>query len=159
MIELCVVQGRPSGKRLSFPPGDYLIGRGEECHVRPDSDWVSRQHCRLRVTTEGASICDLGSRNGTLVNGDLVRVADGERPLKHGDKVQIGPLVFAIYDPQASAGTPPGSAATSVPQEGAVELGAAPESTSDTGDTQPMQVHPLRQFQPIEDCEQKTPDV
>src|SRR5437879_4543872 len=79
MIELSVVQGRPSGKRLEFPPGDYLIGRGVECHVRPESDWMSRQHCRLRVARDGASICDLGSRNGTLVNGSLVV---GERPLK-----------------------------------------------------------------------------
>jgi pSer/pThr/pTyr-binding forkhead associated (FHA) protein len=148
MIELCVVQGRPSGKRLEFPPGEYLIGRGLECHVRPESDWVSRQHCRLLVSPDGASICDLGSRNGTLVNGSLVV---GERTLKHGDLVQIGPLVFAVRFPQAAVETTAGPVpATAVPEEGSVELGAASESASESGDTQPMQVHPLRQFQPSE---------
>jgi predicted component of type VI protein secretion system len=155
MIELCVVQGRPSGKRLEFPPGDYLIGRGPECHVRPDSDWVSRQHCRLRVSSDGASICDLGSRNGTLVNGTLI---NGERPLKHGDLVQIGPLVFAIRCPQSARETPPEHAPDAVPLEGSVELGVSQPSSAEACDTQPMQVHPLRQFQPVEDCEQKVRD-
>jgi predicted component of type VI protein secretion system len=92
-IKLLVVQGRPQGKSLLFPPGEFLVGRGAECHLRPDSEWVSRQHCLLRVTGAGIAVRDLGSRNGTLVNG--VRVL-GERALAHGDQVQVGPLVFEV---------------------------------------------------------------
>ena len=92
-IKLIVVQGRPEGRALRFPPGQYYFGRGAECHVRPNSDWVSRQHCLLRVTGDGAWLRDLASRNGTLVNGELVT---GERRLEKGDQIQVGPLVFEV---------------------------------------------------------------
>jgi pSer/pThr/pTyr-binding forkhead associated (FHA) protein len=92
-VKLFVVQGRPRGKTLLFPFGEFLIGRGAECHIRPNSDWVSRQHCLLRVTPDGVFIRDLGSRNGTLVNG--IRVVD-ERRLGNSDQLQVGPLVFEV---------------------------------------------------------------
>src|SRR5262245_20079379 len=104
-MKLLVVQGRPRGKVLRFPFGEFLIGRGAECHIRPNSDWVSRQHCLLRVTPDGVFIRDLGSRNGTLVNG--LRVVE-ERRLENGDQLQVGPLVFEVrVEPFA---TPPASA-------------------------------------------------
>jgi pSer/pThr/pTyr-binding forkhead associated (FHA) protein len=92
-VKLLVVHGRPEGKSFLFPPGEFLFGRGSECHIQPNSDWVSRQHCLLRVELEAVSVRDLGSRNGTLVNGQRVV---GERPLNHGDQLQVGPLVFEI---------------------------------------------------------------
>jgi pSer/pThr/pTyr-binding forkhead associated (FHA) protein len=95
-IKLLVVQGKPQGKCLEFRVGrDYMFGRGAECHIRPNSDWVSRQHCMLRVTTDGILIRDLGSRNGTLVNG--VRLRDEQR-LQLGDQLQVGPIVFEVVD-------------------------------------------------------------
>ena len=93
-IRLLVVQGKPVGKALLFGPGDYFLGRGQECHVRFNSDWVSRQHCLLRVLADTASVRDLGSRNGTLVNGQLV---GQERFLNQGDQVQVGPVVFEVH--------------------------------------------------------------
>ena len=45
------------------------------------------------VTGDGAFLRDLGSKNGTLVNGTLITE---EHPLKHGDRVQLGPLVFEV---------------------------------------------------------------
>jgi pSer/pThr/pTyr-binding forkhead associated (FHA) protein len=91
--KLLVIQGKPQGKTLTFPPGEYVFGRGTECHVRPNSEWVSRQHCALRVEDEEAYVRDLGSRNGTLVNGQLIQA---EQTLKHGDQLQVGPLVFMV---------------------------------------------------------------
>ena len=93
-IRLLVVQGKPAGKSLLFGPGDYFLGRGQECHVRFNSDWVSRQHCLVRVIADQASVRDLGSRNGTLVNGQLV---GQERFLQQGDQIQIGPVVFEVH--------------------------------------------------------------
>ena len=90
---LRVVEGKPRGQYLRCPDGDYVFGRGPECHVRPNSDWVSRQHCLLHVGPGGLHIRDLGSTNGTLVNG--VRVL-AETKLKHGDLLQIGPLVLEL---------------------------------------------------------------
>jgi pSer/pThr/pTyr-binding forkhead associated (FHA) protein len=92
-VKLLVVQGRPEGKSLLFPVGEYVFGRGAECHIRPNSDWVSRQHCMLRVTPDGVFVRDLGSRNGTLVNGTRVL---GECRLGAGDQLQVGPLVFEL---------------------------------------------------------------
>jgi pSer/pThr/pTyr-binding forkhead associated (FHA) protein len=92
-VKLLVVHGRPQGKSFLFPPGEFIFGRGPECHIQPNSDWVSRQHCILRVTPENVFIRDLGSRNGTLVNGRRVR---GELQLGPGDQLQVGPLVFEI---------------------------------------------------------------
>jgi pSer/pThr/pTyr-binding forkhead associated (FHA) protein len=93
-IRLLVVQGKPVGKSLHFGPGEYYLGRGQECHVRFNSDWVSRQHCVLRVVLDQASVRDLGSRNGTLVNGQLL---GQERILDQGDQVQVGPVVFEVH--------------------------------------------------------------
>jgi pSer/pThr/pTyr-binding forkhead associated (FHA) protein len=103
-VKLLIIQGRPEGKSLLFPEGEYVFGRGAECHVRPNSDWVSRQHCLLRVTEDGVFLRDLGSRNGTLVNG--VRLL-AEARLGHGDQLQVGPLVFEVLLEDVAAGAPP----------------------------------------------------
>ncbi len=93
-VKLLVVRGSPAGKLIRFGPGDYLLGRGPECHLRFNSDWVSRQHCQLRVTADSALLRDLESRAGTLVNGILLA---GEHPLAQGDQLQIGPVVFEVF--------------------------------------------------------------
>jgi predicted component of type VI protein secretion system len=105
-VKLFVVHGRPQGKSFLFPPGDFLFGRGSECHIQPNSDWVSRQHCLLHVSDEDVSVRDLGSRNGTLVNGHRVV---GELPLHHGDQLQVGPLVFEIHLDEAAIAKQPSS--------------------------------------------------
>jgi pSer/pThr/pTyr-binding forkhead associated (FHA) protein len=104
-IKLIVVQGRPAGKSLVFARGEYFLGRGLECHVRFNSDWVSRQHCLLRVTDGGTFLRDLGSRNGTLINGGLVT---GEQGLRQGDQIQIGPAVFEVRFDLAPSTSGPG---------------------------------------------------
>jgi pSer/pThr/pTyr-binding forkhead associated (FHA) protein len=103
-VKMLVVQGRPAGKTLVFPDGVYYIGRGAECHVRPNSEWVSRQHCMVRVAGGAVYLRDLGSRNGTLVNGVLLTK---EQLLSHGDAVQVGPLVFEVRLEDSNGRTPP----------------------------------------------------
>lgn len=67
--------------------------------MRPNSELVSRQHCMLKVKANGAlSIRDLGSANGTLVNG--ARVV-GELTLEDGDRLQVGPVVLQVIRPEA----------------------------------------------------------
>ena len=101
-LKMRVVRGKPKGHCLMFPPGEFMFGRGPECDVRPNSDLVSRQHCLLAITDDGALIRDLGSANGTLVNGQLVV---GDRKLDDGDTVEIGPLVLQVLiDAEVVAG-------------------------------------------------------
>ncbi len=108
--KLLVVRGQPQGKCLVFPLGEFVIGRGTECHVRPNSSWVSRQHCLLRVTEKSMHLRDLGSTNGTLINGARLI---GERPLSHGDQLQVGPLVFEVcLEDEALAAKAPGQVET-----------------------------------------------
>jgi pSer/pThr/pTyr-binding forkhead associated (FHA) protein len=106
LVKLLVVRGKPQGKSVVFPRGEYVIGRGPECQLRPNSSWVSRQHCLVRVGDRAAHIRDLGSTNGTLVNGQRLV---GERNLEEGDLVQLGPLVFEVRfdDSVIAAGAEP----------------------------------------------------
>jgi pSer/pThr/pTyr-binding forkhead associated (FHA) protein len=126
-VKLLVVQGRPAGKTIPFGPGDYFLGRGPECYLRFNSEWVSRQHCLLRVGMDSAKMRDLGSRNGTLVNGVLL---NGEHVLAQGDLVQIGPVVFEVFLEEGPGG-PPGSATTLLPPSDA-ELPGLPKEPEDT---------------------------
>lgn len=95
-VQLQVVLGKQRGKNLNFSSGEFVFGRGPECHVRPNSELVSRQHCMLTVSKDIVSIRDLGSANGTLVNGRRVR---DEQPLYDGDRIQLGPLVLLVKVP------------------------------------------------------------
>jgi pSer/pThr/pTyr-binding forkhead associated (FHA) protein len=93
--QLTVVFGKPRNTVKLLPLGECLIGRGDECQVRTNSPLVSRQHCLVHVTKDCAILRDLGSTNGTLVNGKRIL---GERILVPGDLLQIGPVVFEFGD-------------------------------------------------------------
>jgi pSer/pThr/pTyr-binding forkhead associated (FHA) protein len=98
--QLVVVHGKPRNTIKTLPLGDCLIGRGDECQVRTNSPLVSRQHCLVHVTKDNAILRDLGSTNGTLVNGKRIL---NERMLATGDLVQIGPVVLEFHDVSAEA--------------------------------------------------------
>jgi uncharacterized protein (TIGR02996 family) len=78
---------------LRCPPGRYLLGRSTNCQVRFQDDAVSRHHAALQVSVDGASLCDLGSRHGTAVNGWRLR---GERALCAGDRVSVASNTFLV---------------------------------------------------------------
>jgi pSer/pThr/pTyr-binding forkhead associated (FHA) protein len=73
----------------------------------------------LRVTADGAFLRDLGSRNGTLVNGTRLMK---ERDLQDGDQLQVGPLLFEVQleDSVDIPPTLPPQAQDSVPERPAV---------------------------------------
>jgi pSer/pThr/pTyr-binding forkhead associated (FHA) protein len=99
-VKLKVVQGKPHGSVLDFPEGEFVVGRGPECHVRPNSELISRQHCLLRVHGHDVHVRDLGSTNGTLVNGKLLVE---ECALAPGDTLQLGPLVLELIMQEVAA--------------------------------------------------------
>jgi len=80
---------RLSGKDLeekSLRQGHLLIGRSKLCDIRVDSPIVSRHHALISYNDGQAMIADLGSTNGTSVNGYEIR----EHKLVDGDTIQIG---------------------------------------------------------------------
>jgi pSer/pThr/pTyr-binding forkhead associated (FHA) protein len=93
-VQLVVVRGKPEGKVIPLVGPNFKIGRGETCHLRPNSEQVSREHAEFTIRGDSIVVRDLGSRNGTLVNGKAL-TAD-ECPLKDRDLVQVGPLTFAV---------------------------------------------------------------
>lgn len=74
-------------QEVDLPPGETLIGRSLDCQVTIEDPLVSRQHARIIVSGDQASVEDLGSRNGVKVNGLTVR---GMTALKDGDRLRIG---------------------------------------------------------------------
>ncbi len=92
-VKLVVVGGRHAGKEIPVTGPQFLIGRGEKCQLRPQSDMVSREHCAIVIEEGSVSVRDLGSRNGTFVNDQRVQ---GTRKLHGGDRLKIGPLEFEV---------------------------------------------------------------
>ncbi|MGH9379252.1 MAG: FHA domain-containing protein [Thermoanaerobaculia bacterium] len=87
------------GAKRVLHEGTVLIGRAPDCQLIIDDDaLVSRHHAELRITGGQAMLRDLGSSNGTRINGAAI---SGERPLQDGDRIGIGKqeLVFSADVP------------------------------------------------------------
>lgn len=91
--KLKVVGGRHHGKIIPLATRKFLIGREQDCHLRPNSELVSRHHCALWVDDFSVRVRDLGSTNGTFVNNQRVR---GELVLGAGDHIRVGKLDFEL---------------------------------------------------------------
>src|SRR4051812_44495855 len=85
--EIIVTKDGAELMRATVKPGDYVIGREPSCDVQLDVDLVSRRHAKLIVNYDHALIADLGSSNGTFVNGQQVREPTRLWP---NQKIQIG---------------------------------------------------------------------
>jgi len=102
-VKLKVLHGSKAGKLLPIQGNKMLIGRGEGCDLRPRTDIISRQHCLISVTDSQVLIKDLGSKNGTHVNGQRI---DSEQGLQAGDTLKVGPLEFEVQIEQGSVKRP-----------------------------------------------------
>lgn len=94
-IQLKVLSGSSEGKLVPVTQEKFLIGRSDECQLRPKSDSISRRHCALVQKDERLLLIDLKSRNGTIVNEKKLDPAKA-KVLKHGDKIQVGKLEFEV---------------------------------------------------------------
>lgn len=95
------ISGRTKGRRVAIR-GRLEIGSDEACSLFVDDVGVSRRHAMIAFTGEQATIEDLGSTNGTFVNGERVEAA---RQLAHDDHVQLGVAAFRfqLVDDAAAA--------------------------------------------------------
>ena len=91
--------GSGQSKQQVIKRGGNSLGRESGNDIVLDANGVSRYHARIMCQPEGCSIEDLGSTNGTKVNGQALKEGF-ERPLKHNDRVEIGPFVlrFLVVD-------------------------------------------------------------
>lgn len=91
--ELHVEDGAYAGDTIPISHDKFLIGREKDCHFRPDSELVSRHHCVLRQDEYTLRVRDMGSRNGTFVNGRRIQ---GEVVLADGDKLLLGDVTLNV---------------------------------------------------------------
>ena len=77
-------------RQFRFLRGKLLIGRAEDCDLRPDSQFVSAHHCVFLLDDYTLRIRDLGSKNGTFVNGH--RIGTSTTILLHNDLISIGDM-------------------------------------------------------------------
>lgn len=92
-VILKVLEGAKQGAKIAIKKPEFIIGRSQSCHLCAGSSAISRQHCMITRDEARVAIKDLGSRNGTLVNGNKIQ---GEVELTSGDEVTIGPLKFLV---------------------------------------------------------------
>jgi DNA-binding winged helix-turn-helix (wHTH) protein len=74
-------------RELVLTPGENLLGRSTECQVSLGSSTVSRHHARIQLSEGRAMLEDLGSKNGTLLNGTKI---DQAVALRDGDEIRLG---------------------------------------------------------------------
>jgi two-component system response regulator AtoC len=93
---LVVVEAQSSYPRPLPPSGVLLIGRDSEADLKLSEPAASRRHAEILMEGGEVRVRDLGSMNGTAVNGERVT---GERPLLSGDTVTIGATALILYLP------------------------------------------------------------
>jgi pSer/pThr/pTyr-binding forkhead associated (FHA) protein len=114
-VELTVTNGKLAGRHYEFTDHqECVVGRGDDCglHLPKDVEFMtaSRHHCLLRVDPPVVRVQDLGSYNGTFLNGlqigrPMARrlpswTADmpcGEYELGDGDELRVGDTRFAVH--------------------------------------------------------------
>jgi eukaryotic-like serine/threonine-protein kinase len=93
-VNLKVIAGPYKGRIFSFTQHDsFLIGRSSDAHLYlPDDRFFSRNHCLLEINPPHSFLRDLGSTNGTFVNGKRVR----DSFLVNGDRIQGGETILVV---------------------------------------------------------------
>jgi len=91
-------------REIALDPGENLIGRERDSVVWIDDASVSRRHARIAVDESGATVEDLGSKNGTFVRGRRI-----QRPARLADRdaIKIGPasMIFRLFTRTGSTAT------------------------------------------------------
>lgn len=96
-MEVSLKVKKPKGgtKTYKVSKPEVVVGRGKDCDMQILSTEVSRQHCRISVGEDQVSVQDLGSANGTNVNGIPIQ-ANKEIPLVPDSLIEIGPLKIRV---------------------------------------------------------------
>src|SRR5262245_61005439 len=113
-VILTIEEGSQQKEKLEFQErSSCVVGRSTDCEIRVPNDWVhqdvSRRHCLLQIEPPFVHVQDLGSRNRTFVNDQLIgrrslhtepreteSVQSPAWPLQDGDTVQIGGMKLRV---------------------------------------------------------------
>lgn len=92
MFKLVAVGGKLRGKEFILEEGENSIGRSQECDHFLQVEGVSKKHLQITVNGETAFVQDLGSSNGTIVNGKITK----RMTLNDGDKIALPNVILQI---------------------------------------------------------------
>jgi predicted component of type VI protein secretion system len=92
-FQLVVLRGRSATTALKLGDGVTTAGRHDDCQLRIKSSEVSRRHCQFFEKNGMLLVKDLGSSNGTMLNGKKI---EGQRVLEPGDELSIGPVKLRV---------------------------------------------------------------
>ena len=95
-FQLVVLRGRSATTALKLGDGVTTAGRHDDCQLRIKSSEVSRRHCQFFEKNGMLLVKDLGSSNGTFLNGKKI---EGQRVLEPGDELAIGPVKLRVEKP------------------------------------------------------------
>lgn len=94
MFKLVAVGGKMRGQEISLRDGENVVGRAPECDHQLGVDGVSKKHMKVTVHGDTAIVEDLGSSNGTFLNGKLIK----KSALKSGDKLALPNVIFQVVN-------------------------------------------------------------
>ena len=140
LMQVVLVMFKHDGSRRSFSLHKpvTILGRREDCDVRIPLGEISRKHCRLVRDDDSIRIEDLGSSNGTIVNGERVQ----STTLAAGDTLQVGPVLFVVQLDGLPADEdiiPPGTAKPVTDDEADdTPSHLEPTAVAEAGDDQPF---------------------
>jgi len=109
--------------------GSTTIGRHSECHICVNTDGISRKHVQIDVEPDGLTVRDLGSSNGTFVNGKKIEQSE----LKVGDELKIDNIRFLVQTPGMSEPTADKSTADNTSSSTKSKSVKSVESTKGSG--------------------------
>jgi len=122
-VNLILLKTDGSRKVFPLPTGATVIGRRSDCDLYARIRSVSKRHCQLNCGDGALKIRDLGSRNGTYLNGKRI----DEAVIQAGDHIKIGPLTFVLQidgQPEDITMPKPAGQKSSRKSTSAVHLGA-----------------------------------
>jgi pSer/pThr/pTyr-binding forkhead associated (FHA) protein len=88
-----IFQGSQAGLSAELAGGMIMIGRGADCQLILDDDYVSTRHARVVATPNGVYVEDLGSTNGSYVNGQRIT---SPTTITLADSVRIGKTMLRL---------------------------------------------------------------
>ena len=94
-VRLIIVEGPHAGKEYVFEGYDrFLVGRSKHAHfgLPKEDPFFSRKHFIVEIAPPRCGVLDLGSRNGTYVNGERIQSSE----LKHGDRIKAGHSIIEV---------------------------------------------------------------
>jgi len=128
---LVVEYGPGSGQSFLLDKSSLIVGRSPECDVVLDDPEVSRRHTRFFWRSSQLMVEDLGSANGTLVNGAIIT---GQRVIAPDDKIEIGTSVLGTQGLPRVAAAPPAGQRSARPQpQPATTFKPAPAKSNNLG--------------------------